>query len=376
MDNRSQTQASLAGSLPGESGRGFYSPQLDGLRFWAAFLVLICHAPKLPWPLFAKVQLYGWVGVDLFLCISAYLITRLILLEQERTGRFSLKSFYIRRALRIWPLYLGYVTLIGGIAVVRGKLDAGAVLGWWLSHLTFTNNLFTAIHGWTPISCTMHLWTISLEEQAYLVLPLLLIAHIATKPSTRSIIWLCVGSLVLLNFARLAFFLAGVGFPSVYVLPLRGDAFILGSLAAILFSRGWLKPGPWMVPAGAAAMCSVALFPPLEVMSSYHLIGYTVTALGAAGIVFGSQSAWFDRGLLASAPLRFLGKISYGIYIFHAGAIFAMWKIHRWVPLSNLSLLLGAILLTLIIASASYHLFERPFLKLKQRFQHVESRPI
>ena len=140
----------------------YYSPQLDGLRFCAAVAVLAHHAPAVPY--LSHFQAYGWVGVDLFLSISAFLITRLIYLEHQVTGSFSVRNFYFRRALRIWPLYFSFVTVACFSTFLLGAVSASVAATSWLSHLIFSNNLLIAVKGYSTVSFTAHLWTISLEE--------------------------------------------------------------------------------------------------------------------------------------------------------------------------------------------------------------------
>ena len=199
----------------------FYSPQLDGLRFCAALAVFIHHTPAIPF--LGGIKAQGWVGVDLFLCISAFLITRLILIEHERTGAFSLKSFYIRRALRIWPLYFGFVTAALVLTLLYRSMPVPDAFGWWASHLTFSANLFTAMYGYgQQLMFTSHLWTISLEEQAYLVLPLVLTLYLAAKPSRNRVLALAFAALLSLAVARAASL--SMPHPFVWVSPLRADA--------------------------------------------------------------------------------------------------------------------------------------------------------
>ena len=376
MDRPRRRPSEFDLSAGGNLAPGFFSPQLDGLRCCAALLVLVSHAPTLPSTIFAAIQANGRVGVDLFLCISAFLITRLVLIEQERTGAFSLKAFFIRRALRIWPLYLGFATIACIWSGAAGKVSVVTAFAWWLSHISFTANLMTAIHGWSPVLYTGHLWTIALEEQAYLVLPLLLVVLIACRARTRTILTVSAAILAVLTVARLAFYLAGASPEFIYSLPLRSDPFVFGVMAAIALHRGVVEPRPWMLAAGVLTLSLTALFPQFDERSWYQVAGYTITALGSVGIVLGSQADAFDEGWLAGRPMQYLGKISYGIYVVHVAAIAVAVKLGSWWFPSRPVELLLALLITIGAASASYHFFEMPFLKLKSRFQRVSSRPI
>jgi len=370
-DAGSQPESTIQASVAPAS---FYSPELDGLRCCAVMLVFIHHAPQLP--LLGAIKTYGWVGVDLFLSISAFLITRLILLEYGRTGTVSLKSFYIRRMLRIWPLYLSFASAVCLLTIIVGSMSTSEVAAWWLSHLTFSNNLMTALDGYSNVLFSSHLWTISLEEQAYLVLPLILVAALQVGIGTRSTLWFCGMAIVMLIVARTGFLLAGARHPFIWVLPLRGDAFIFGAAAAILISQGTLRPREWLFIPGIALISCVALFPSVETPSAYHLIGYTVTALGSTLVVVASQGKLGLSKFLGRQPFRYLGKISYGLYVYHLAALFgADWLVRRaglpaeWEFMAALAVAIGT-------AALSYAILERPFLLLKSRYAQIASRPV
>lgn len=370
--NRAVAQASLAAGPPGAVR--FYSPQLDGLRFIAALLLIVHHAPAMP--MLGMLKTYGWAGVDMFLCLSAFLITRLILLEHERTGSFSLRLFFIRRVLRIWPLYLSYATAVCLLSFVTGIVSGRTATAWWLSHISFSNNILTAIKGYSPVAFSEHLWTISLEEQAYIVMPLLLIAFLAQGAGRRRALFVCAGILAALLTARAACTLAQVPHPFVWVLPLRGDAFVLGALAAIwTHGRAGISPAP-LFALGAVLVASVALFPPVDQAGPYQVFGYTVLALGCTAIVVACEHSNAARVVLGLGPLRYFGKISYGIYVYHLVAIYVAVKVFQRLGVDNSVLLfLVAVAVALATAALSYRILERPFLLLKERFTRIQSRP-
>jgi len=334
----------------------FYSPELDGLRFIAALLVIIHHGPRLPF--LGAIKDYGWIGVDLFLFLSAYLITRLAMIEHERTGTFDLRSFFIRRALRIWPLYLTFATAVCALSIF--KVGPGAAFGWWLTHLSFTNNVATAIVGYSPVIWSGHLWTISLEEQAYLGLALFLAAYFASaKRRAAPIVLSALGVLII---ARLALALLDAPHPFVWVLPLRADTFLLGCLAALMR----LKNRLWYLPAGVVVMACIALFPPMGSNGAADVIGYTIIAAGCGLVTLGAQC------LRPLGMLRYPGKISYGLYVYHLVGLYFGEILARDQPLLRMGI---ALAVTFATSAVSYRLLERPFLKLKSRFEIVPSRP-
>ena len=160
-----------------KAGLSFYRPELDCLRFFAFFAVFMHHSlPKTPEffiahrlpPALANIALAGADGVDLFFCLSAYLITELLVREKERVGHLDIRSFYVRRILRIWPLYLTFVAFAFALTFIDSaqRFSAGQLL------------MFLALAGnWAPGLRTMNsvvvpLWSISVEEQFYLLWPL------------------------------------------------------------------------------------------------------------------------------------------------------------------------------------------------------------
>lgn len=353
----------------------FYSPQLDGLRFLAALLVYLSHAPALPY--LGLIKANGWLGVDLFLCVSAFLITRLLGLEFQTYGRVRIGSFFVRRALRIWPLYLGFATVMCAYALLWDKNDAVTVLSWWLSHLTFTANVLTAYIGYSPINYTAHLWTISLEEQAYLVIPFVVSAFLLAGARPRTLIYAAAGGLVLLIGARAALALGGAHHPFIYVLPLRADAILLGTAAGLL-------PKVRMAHADLAALGCLLLFfgtpiliGPLETSLAYQAIGYTIVAAAALGLVLATQSEAGMNRVLGSRPMRYLGKISYGIYVFHVAALALVGLVAKRSAIEDpVIIAVAGLIFTIAISALSYALYEKPFLKLKRRFTQIASRPL
>lgn len=355
------------------AARGFYSPQLDGLRFCAAMAVFVHHAPALPG--LGALKHYGWIGVDLFLAISAFLLVRLLSLEHAATGRIDLRAFFVRRALRIWPLYLGFATAACAVAAASGATAPGETLAWWLSHLFFVNNLLTAVAGYAPTPGAAHLWTISLEEQVYLVLPFVVLGLRAGGVTPEGALRLAAALVVALIGARAAFVLAGIEHPFIWVSPLRGDAFVLGAAAALLPVRPPRRP-LLLGAAGLGLMASVALFPPVEVPGAYQLVGYTVTALGCALVVAASQGDVVARSPLAAAPMRLMGKTSFGFYVYHLACIEAARALDAAVGLGPEATFAVALAATVIAALLSYRFLETPFLRLKARFARIESRPV
>ena len=165
--------AQASESRPTAAAR-FYHPELDGLRFVAFLFVFIHHIspqelfPRAPHPLASAWMLFkltGALGVDLFFCLSAYLITMLLLIEWESRGGVSVRRFYIRRILRIWPLYFGFLALAIALPALGLRQEPLGVQT--LPFLLFVGNWSSAFLG-APNNVAGPLWSVSLEEQFYI----------------------------------------------------------------------------------------------------------------------------------------------------------------------------------------------------------------
>ncbi len=153
-----------------EDTKRFYFPELDGLRFLAFLLVFVHHHPYLnSIPVLSFFRAYGWLGVDLFFVLSAFLFSRLLVEEYKKTNKISFRKFYLRRIFRICPVYIIFVILtILFLYIINypfSNLELLRVVGL----LTFTDNFMTAVHGYNSLSTLAHLWTISYEEQFYVL---------------------------------------------------------------------------------------------------------------------------------------------------------------------------------------------------------------
>src|SRR6478609_6198079 len=192
----------------------FYRPELDALRFFAFLGVFIFHAAPRTMDFYNAAGYPHWLssllisvfgagayGVDLFFALSAYLITNLLLRERAATGALDLRGFYMRRILRIWPLYLAFVAFAAVFAaLVPGQhLPMKYVVGYSL----LAGNWVYVFYG-LPASFAVPLWTVSIEEQFYLAWPLAL-----RRASIQAVAAIAVGLLLVANFWRVALAIAG-----------------------------------------------------------------------------------------------------------------------------------------------------------------------
>jgi peptidoglycan/LPS O-acetylase OafA/YrhL len=366
----------------------FYHPELDVLRFFAFLMVFLHHAfphdpvfwTKLGVPLplahvLAGIGATGAFGVSLFFVLSSYLITELLLREKDLIGTLDIKSFYIRRILRIWPLYFAFLGLAIALQWVVPGQHVTLRAGLWFSLLA--GNWFIVFHGF-PLSVIFPLWSVSIEEQFYITWP-----AVVRKLSQTGMMIFAVGLLVVATASR------------VYL-----------GIHHTLESDAWCNTFVQLDPIAAGILVALLLkgeVPRLSRLSrsAMMLAGITALALGSlyfgikndpltmTRIVLGYPSVAIGGVLLLLAVLRvrdsganrllvYLGRISYGLYVFHVlGLLISDITVHdQTASLVRYALRVGVALgATILMAAMSYRWLETPFLGLKQRFTHVLSRP-
>jgi peptidoglycan/LPS O-acetylase OafA/YrhL len=350
----------------------FYRPELDALRFFAFLLVLVHHGPKFPGP-FNVIQEMGAYGLSLFFLLSAYLITELLLREREQTGDVSWKLFFIRRALRIWPLYFGAVAAVIVVSLVRHQIYVSRLH--LLAMVFFVANWFGVGFQFGPL--TGHLWSISVEEQFYLIWPPLMKFGGKRAILAASVVLAAVAPVWMLIFSsrgwrlwydtpvEFLFFAAGA------LIAIWGHCGVLersGVSRVLLLALGiaMLAGAAWIGPIGTDAISGISL--------RANLLGYGMVVAGCVAIFFATLG-------LAGVPrwLAYLGKISYGLYVFHVAAMQLSLDLLARLRIANSvdALIIDGLAMLLSIAAAhlSYQYFEKPFLRIKERFTVVQSRP-
>jgi peptidoglycan/LPS O-acetylase OafA/YrhL len=385
-----------------------YIPALDGVRFLAFFLVLFNHFPPRhvfdAWSyklstLVETLCAFGGSGVDVFLTLSGFLIGTLLLRELDATHHLSISRFYWRRVLRIWPLY--YLLLMIGFFVapiVAGQASTAAHWRLISEHLfpfvTLFGNFSSAtmldsMNAMSPAADSLGpLWTIAMEEQFYLVFPLIMAA---TAPSVRlQTVLPCVIALIAFSAATRFYILANnIPYPMVWMNTLAHlDPIVLGILGSVVwrhhgaaFLRLRLFGADVVLAVGAFWL--TASFPVIG--RSMHTVWQMLAVSVAALLLIGSVLRYRPLGLLfGCGPVAWLGRISYGLYMYHLLARQAyQYGIAPVIPIGDLLrgpvrwlvemvLVLG---FTTALAAISYYGFERHFLRLKERFAIIPSRP-
>lgn len=295
-----------------------YRPEIDGLRAIAVLSVVLFHADRDLMP-------GGFVGVDVFFVISGYLITSILASDWQRTGRLDLASFYARRVRRLLPALVAMVLLVMGAAVIllgrhgdvfeqTGQSAVAALV--FLANFYFQANsggYFDAPNESMPL---LHLWSLSVEEQFYLVYPLLLALLLKVVPGgvVRRLIALSVVSLLLAEFwvrihPERAF----------YQMPARFWELALGGVLALLaVPAGRKVRDQWMVPLGVLVIALACVYTPR--WGSFPGIGALPAVLGTLMVLWGVHiGATQGRvaGLLRSPPAVAVGLVSYSLYLWH-----------------------------------------------------------
>jgi peptidoglycan/LPS O-acetylase OafA/YrhL len=376
-----------AATSPARAER-FYRPELDALRFFAFLGVFIFHAAPRTMDFYNAAGYPHWLssllisifgvgayGVDLFFALSAYLITSLLLRERFATGALDLRGFYLRRILRIWPLYLAFVAFAAIFAaLVPGQhLPMRYVVGYSL----LAGNWIYAFYG-LPASFATPLWTVSIEEQFYLAWPLAL-----RKAAVRTMAAIAVGLLVMANAWRVWLAVTAAPVERIeYNTFTRLDPIAFGILVALFahklpsFTR---LQRVVLLCGGAVTWVAVFAFTvtfDASTVTTWRMaVGHPFTALASVAVllsVLGSQ-----HGFLRNKTLLYLGKVSYGLYVLHEFAHFcAIRVVHASTPAMVVAQSIVGLALTIVLAAASYRWLESPFLRLKERFAHVQSRPV
>lgn len=386
-------------------------PALDGIRGIAVLMVMVFHFSIVTkheqlsariddW--YQSVTFLGWMGVELFFVLSGFLITGILLKTKSSSNYF--KAFYMRRALRIFPLYYGFlaVMIFGLIPLANAMSATTSILdpivtqmgdlqdkqAWfWL----YASNIYTFVHdGEKAVNGMGHFWSLAIEEQYYLIwTPLVFVLN----PKRLAIA--CVALIAAVTAYRI--YLVSIG-TSHYTISTftatRVDTIIYGSLGACLLYQGIPERicklmrksiiPLWIIGLGAqiaqgsslgATDWSLAMSP--TILS----IIFTITVLGVATVDRENPTKLVKA--LTFKPLVHLGTISYGLYVFHVplrGAFLPLYE--KLVPKtliagSQLHWTLGFVALgliaSLVIAQLSWWFFESPILKLKKRFEYKKN---
>lgn len=348
-----------------------YQPWLDGLRGVSILLVLSVHMRLIAPVTGSVLPAGGFLGVDVFFVISGFLITSLLLSEYQTTHNISLKSFYWRRALRLFPALLGVLLFTSLLAGLYGSFSALGLTPIRLaSTLTYFTNWIRAYEG-SETWLLFHFWSLSIEEQFYLIWPAVLLSLLWFKVRPAVITLLVIAAIVASVFLKLWLFDSGATVNRVYYgSDTRADSVLIGCLASLALSLGYIRITEQAQRLlSAMARAGVIIIFGFIVVSSdgfqpLYLGGLTLISLSVGAIVLhltASPESAAAR-LLSNPSLVWIGKRSYGLYLWH----WPMYEIARLLP-GEIATAIAALVLTVCAASLSYRYIELPFLRIKAR---------
>ena len=350
-------------SLAGIGGRTL---TLDGLRGIAVAAVVAQHA----WP---GVLPGGFAGVDMFFVLSGYLITRILVAELEPTGRINLWTFYARRVRRILPAALLtviatcllYLMLLGP-ALPLTMRDEALAATFSVSNILFANRSVDYFAASPALSPFLHFWSLAVEEQFYLVWPtlLFLVTVVGRRAPQRIRAWAPIAAVAVLGLGSFALAMRAPETSAFYLLPHRGWELMVGGLFAWLQLRGRMvlpeRLRPYRaagVGAGYALLAVVFLFAPS--LGRWPGPATLLPVLGTALLVAAGDGMPGAR-ILTSAPLQFLGRISYALYLWHWPLLACAFLLALPAVEPPFWVALPAVIGAVLIATLSTRLLEEP----------------
>lgn len=332
-------------------------PMLDGIRAVAVMMVIASHAGG---------SGRGGLGVTIFFVLSGFLITWLLIKEREQAGTVSLRNFYARRALRIFPAYYAFLAFSIAVDITRGDERIFPVI---LPGAFYYINYWNAVHGHSSASIA-HAWSLAIEEQFYLLWPIAFL-FLAARGPQRLVKGLAAAVVAVMVWRSYVYLVLDWGASYAYnAFDCRFDSLATGCLLAVLVrNRQFGALMQRLAHSSVPMLC--AMFGMLWMSSAAdgtlrYSFGFTVISVLVAFtlvqlLLLSERWPW---RWLEWAPVRFVGRISYGMYLYHQwGAALARKVVDGpWIVD-----LVAATFGTLLFATLSYYLIEQPFLRAKQR---------
>jgi len=350
-------------------------PGLNGLRAIAALSVVVAHISLKGIADFGLANLFdlqmSGYGVTLFFVISGFLITYLLLHELDNNGDVNIKKFYVRRILRIWPIYYLFLTICIGVFIVLGKTQEIILKEMWFYVFFAANVPFIFQQG---IMILVHYWSIGVEEQFYLFWPWVV------RISKNRLLEVTIIIFFILFVIKILFWwrLGTASFEYRFLSVSRFHCMMIGAIGGILyfkkqidfvnlFSNRIVQLVSW----------SIFFLMGFNIVHIPPVIAQEVIAIAAVSMIIGQITVTKRLFNLENRVCDFIGKISYGIYVIHPLIILLL---SRFFKNLNIEIVVKCILVystvvvfTIFVAWLSYNYFEKPFLKLKRKFSVVQS---
>jgi len=374
----------MARTLPTPEGKlnPAYDPTIDFIRFIAFFLVFFTHFINRggnaitvnagQWwenEFIQRVADFGGQGVTLFFSLTGFLLGRLLIREYKEQGTVSVKAFYFRRILRIWPLYFAF---IGMCAVLNIFSNSPTLVSSELPYLaTFTYN-WGQIYGNIPGTMATITWSISVEEQIYLLFPVLFLL-MAKKSATKYAIFLIIAGFASVLSCIYIFEISADRFTPAFLLPVG-----IGLLTASYEDKHFTRPKALWNSLLIIVLLILYILTFRDIVSSsiFQSISYIGSAFLLPALLLICRSLIGKNQNWAIKLAVYIGRRSYGCYLFH----WAIWTVMVGRNIfstesggfSVIGVLVG-FATTILVSSFSYKYFETPFLRFRKRFQKVVS---
>lgn len=347
-----------------------YRPALDGIRAFAVIAVLLYHAGVAWMP-------GGFLGVDVFFVLSGYLITALLLVERRETGKIALRAFWLRRARRLLPaLFLMLLIVCAYAAFVALPPEVGPLRGdaigslFYFSNWRFITEHTSYFQAFGPPSPLRHMWSLAIEEQWYLVWPVIASLVLSVRRGAHALLASVAALLAAASILAMVLLYDANHDPTraYYGTDTRAHALLIGVLLAIVLARPGRRTRPgngaWLAREVAGWAGVGVLVWMMTTVGDADSVLYRGVLTGAAVAAAAVVNACVARGVsplasvLSIAPLRWIGRISYGLYLYH-------WPIYVWLSEQRThwhgdALLALRLLVTFAVATASYYLVEMP----------------
>ncbi len=350
---------------------------LDGVRGVAVLLVFISHfhwilSPDLlftkvtPWHFINRTFEAGFMGVDIFFVLSGFLITSLIMKDRSTNQKNLFKRFYKRRALRLLPAL--YALLIADFFVSRWENFPGDIQWRTTWHaLLFLNNWNIVNNFGKAQNDLGHLWSLGIEEQFYLIWPLTIWLLAKLKISSKMMIPLILFASLVVMAHRTSLWNDGTSWIILYIrTDTRLDSLLIGAMFAYVY-RHYQVPSKILNSVATLSFIGLIYIKYFLDKSPFRFeMGWTIIALLAGFIILSvAEGAFFVQKVFTWRPLTMIGKVSYGLYLWHM-PIFLLFGRHVTSGSRPLRLLIGIILAS-VVTSLSWFFIEKPFLNLKNR---------
>lgn len=337
-----------------------HRPALDAVRGIAVTLVVLAHAR-------VGMGAGGAVGVTVFFTLSGFLITALLLEERADTGTIHFRAFYARRAYRLLPALVLFLAAMGIASLVgdQSSLPTGRD---FLGALFYVGNFTSAIHGHDTV--ILHTWSLSVEEQFYVAWPLVLVGLLSGgHGGLRRVVMVAAALSLLAVILRVALYDGGAGAARVtYGTDTRADGLLIGCILAVAAHRGVLprwgtRLATWLAGVALALLAMLAFVAGPQATLTVPTVASLLTVVLLIAVVLGG-----DGGVLMSRPVRWLGRRSYAVYLWHYPAVAAAAWLTGWHKPVGLAV---AVAFTLAMAHLSWVCVELPFLQRKTRFERT-----